>query len=190
MSYLVVCRLNQIAESAVLHGAREMISLMAENQPFHRPGVIDPERHLKLGVNDIFNAQEGLVVPGEAHVSRIIAFARNWDQRAPLIIHCWMGISRSPATAAIVALALAPDQDDMELGQRLRAASPLVTPNQRLIEIGDAMLERGGRLVRSIKTIGRGAEALEGSRFCFGLRAKDEVPPATPEFSANPAGRE
>lgn len=186
MPYLVVCRLNQIAESAVLHGAREMISLLAENQQFHRPGVIDPARHLNLGVNDISQARQGLVAPGEDHVERIITFAREWDQDAPLVIHCWMGISRSPASALITALALAPDQDDMELAHRLRQASPYATPNLRLIEIGDTMLGRGGRLKRAVGQIGRGADAFEGSRFCLGLRPDDDVPPATPD---RPAGK-
>lgn len=185
MPYLVVCRLNQIAESAVLHGAREMMSLVAENQDFHRPAVIDQNRHLKLGVNDIAEARPGLVAPGEIHVDRIIRFAQGWDRRAPLVIHCWLGISRSPAAAAITALAIEPDQDEMALAERLRTASPFITPNARLIEIGDDMLGRGGRLKRAIRAIGRGADAFEGNRFCFGVRPDDPVPDATPD---RPAG--
>lgn len=176
MSYLVVCRLNQIAETAVLHRAREMVSLLAENQDFHRPGVIDPARHLQLGLNDISEIQDGLTAPGEAHVARLIEFAKSWDQGAPLVIHCWLGISRSPAAAAITALTIEPDQDEAELARRLRAASPTATPNARLIEIGDAMLGRGGRLVDAIRAIGRGAEAYEGSRFCLSIRPGDTLP--------------
>jgi predicted protein tyrosine phosphatase len=184
VSYIVICRLNQIAESAVLHGAREMVSLLAENQDFHRPGVIDEARHLKLGLNDIAEARPGLTAPGEIHVDRLIRFAQGWDQRAPLVVHCWLGISRSPAAAAITALTLEPDQDEMALAERLRAASPFITPNPRLIEIGDAMLGRGGRLIRAIRAIGRGADAFEGSRFCFAIRPGDQVPPATPDRAA------
>lgn len=177
MSYLVVCRLNQIAESAVRHGAREMISLLAENQAFHRPGVIDANRHLTLGLNDIAEAREGLTAPGEIHVERIIRFAGGWDRRAPLLIHCWLGISRSPAAAAIVALTLEPDQDEMMLAERLRAASPFVTPNARLIDIADTMLDRGGRLRRAMHAIGRGADAYEGGMFAMTLRPDDPAPP-------------
>ena len=86
----------------------------------------------------------------------------------------------SPAAAAITALALEPDQDDMALAERLRAASPFITPNPRLIEIADAMLGRNGKLVRAIRAVGRGADAFEGGRFCFAIRPGDEVPPATP----------
>jgi predicted protein tyrosine phosphatase len=181
MSYIVVCRLDQISESAVLHGAREMVSLLAENQDFHRPAVIDQNRHLKLGVNDISEVRPGLTAPGEAHVDRLIRFARSWDQRAPLVVHCWLGISRSPAAAAIAALALEPDQDEMALAERLRSASPFISPNARLIEIGDSMLGRNGRLVRAIKAIGRGADTYEGGRFCLAIRPGDKVPAATPD---------
>ncbi|PWV98757.1 putative protein tyrosine phosphatase [Hoeflea marina] len=176
MPYLVVCRLNQIAEAAVRHGAREMISLLAENQTFHRPGVIDASRHLILGVNDIAEARDGLVAPAEIHVDRVIRFARDWDRQAPLLIHCWLGISRSPAAAAIAALAVEPDQDEMQLAERLRAASPFVTPNEKLIEIADHMLGRGGRLRRAIRAIGRGADAYEGDMVSVALSPTDPPP--------------
>ena len=176
MPYLVVCRLDQIAEAAVRHGAREMVSLVAAEQAFHRPGIIDANRHLNLGLNDIVEAQEGLVAPGEDHVARIIRFASGWDRRAPLVVHCWLGISRSPAAALITALAVAPDQDDDALARRLRNASPFVTPNARLIDIADAMLSRGGRLRRAVHAIGRGADTMQGDIFVFPLRAGDTAP--------------
>jgi hypothetical protein len=46
------------------------------------------------------------------------------------------------------------------------------------------MLGRGGRLIRAIRAIGRGADAFEGSRFCFAIRPGDQVPPATPDRAA------
>ena len=169
MSYLVVCRLDQIAETAVRHRAREMISLMSPGHSFHRPGVIDPARHLTLGVNDIAAASEGLVAPAEAHVRAIIDFARSWEQTAPLVIHCWFGISRSPAAALIAALALEPDQDDQALTHRLRVASPYVTPNASLVAIADGMLGRQGRLVAAVRDMGRGDETNQGDEFRFDL---------------------
>ena len=160
MTYIVVSPLGRIAEMAVRHQACEMVSLMAKGQDFHRPAVIRQDRHLLLGVNDINFAGTGdLIAPQEFHVSEIIVFARNWDQTAPLLIHCWMGVSRSPAAAVIASLAVVPDQDDHELALRLRQASPFATPNQRLIDIADSLLQRDGRLSKAIKAIGRGADA-------------------------------
>ena len=173
MTAIIVAPLTRIAEMAVRHGAREMISLLAEKQDFHRPAVIRAERHLKLGMNDIAFAGTGnLIAPAEAHVEELIAFARSWDRSSPLLIHCWMGVSRSPAAAVIAALALDPDEDDDELAQRLRLASPFATPNVRLIEIGDRLLNRQGRLIAAIQNIGRGADADGNAPFVLPLRPR------------------
>ncbi|MBW6420612.1 tyrosine phosphatase family protein [Rhizobium sp. XQZ8] len=171
MTSIVVCPLPSIAEMAVRHGAREMVSLIAEKQDFHRPGVIAAHRHLKLAMNDIGFAGTGdLVAPSEEHVERLIGFVREWDQSAPIIIHCWMGVSRSPAAAVIAALSLHPEEDDFELAARLRKVAPHATPNTRLIEIGDTMLGRSGRLVAAIKSIGRGAETDGRASFTLPLK--------------------
>jgi predicted protein tyrosine phosphatase len=168
MPQIIVSPLSRIAEMAVRHRCREMVSLLAKDQNFHRPAVIDATRHLLLGVNDIsFGGNDGLVAPQESHVTQIIGFARQWDQSAPLLIHCWMGISRSPAAAVIAALAVQPDQDETELARRLRTASAYVTPNSRLIEIGDHLLSRSGRLVAAVRAIGRGADADGNVPFVF-----------------------
>lgn len=170
MTYIVVCPLASIAETAVRHGAKEMVSLIAEKQDFHRPGLIRPERHLKLAMNDIgFAGTGGLIAPSEAHVAQLIDFVRDWDQSAPLVVHCWMGVSRSPAAAVIAILALNPDEDDVALAQRLRKVAPHATPNTRLIEIGDRMLQRDGRLIAAVKSIGRGAETDGRASFSIDL---------------------
>lgn len=166
MPRIIVSSLGKIGEMAARHGAREMITLIAENHNFHRPGIIDPARHLSIAVNDIaFAGKEGLIAPQEAHVADIIEFARGWDQSAPLLVHCWMGVSRSPAAALIAALATDPGLDDLALARTLREVSPQATPNGRLVEIGDAMLGRDGRLAAAVKAIGRGSDYLGEAPF-------------------------
>ncbi len=170
MTTIVVAPLARIAEMAVRHRSREMISLMAKEQAFHRPAVIQAHRHLLLHMNDIaFKGTGNLVAPDETHVGKIVDFARSWDQSAPLLIHCWMGVSRSPAAALISALAVEPDQDDEVLARRLRAVSPYATPNARLIEFADDILGRNGRLVAAVRSIGRGADANGNAPFTLPL---------------------
>lgn len=171
MTAIIVSPLGRIAEMAVRHRAREMVTLIAKEQSFHRPAVIAAERHLTLAMNDIaFKGTADLIAPDDAHVLQLIDFARQWDQSAPLLIHCWMGVSRSPAAAVVAALSLYPDQDDMDLALRLRAVSPYATPNARIIAIGDRLLQRDGRLVAAIKKIGRGADADGNVPFVLPLR--------------------
>ncbi|WP_086996580.1 tyrosine phosphatase family protein [Rhizobium sullae] len=173
MTRIVVSPLSRIAEMAVRYGAREMISLMAKEQAFHRPGVIAADRHLLLHMNDIaFKGTGNLVAPEEAHVRQLIDFAAAWDQRSPLLIHCWMGVSRSPAAALIAALSLAPDQDEIALARCLRSASPYATPNARIVEIGDVLLQRKGRLVEAVRAIGRGADTDGNAPFVLPFAAE------------------
>ncbi|MDK1375506.1 tyrosine phosphatase family protein [Sinorhizobium sp. 6-70] len=173
MTGIVVSPLARIAEMAVRHGCREMVSLLAKGQDFHRPAVIDRAKHLTIGVNDINFAGTGdLIAPQEEHVRQIIDFACNWDRTRPLLIHCWMGVSRSPAAALIAALAVEPDQDDAALVARLRRVSPYATPNPRLVEIGDETLSRKGRLVDAVRSIGRGADADGNAPFMLTTRAE------------------
>ncbi|WP_333898795.1 tyrosine phosphatase family protein [Agrobacterium pusense] len=172
MTAIVVSPLGRIAEMAVKHKAREMVTLIAREQTFHRPAVIAAERHLTLAMNDIsFKGTGNLIAPDDAHVLKLIEFAHEWDQTAPLLIHCWMGVSRSPAAAVIAALSLYPDQDETELAVRLRAASPYATPNARIIAIGDRLLGRKGRLEAAIKAIGRGADTDGNVPFVLPLRS-------------------
>jgi predicted protein tyrosine phosphatase len=172
MTAIVVSPLSRIAEMAVRHKAREMVTLIAKEQAFHRPAVIMAQRHLTLAMNDItFKGTGNLIAPQDDHVQQLIDFARSWDRTAPLIIHCWMGVSRSPAAAVIAVLAVNPDVDDMALALRLREVSRYSTPNSRIIEIGDRLLGRGGKLVSAIKHIGRGADTDGNVPFVLPLSA-------------------
>ena len=134
------------------------------------PTSVPPEGRAVIAVSDIAAAQEGHVLAEEAHVERILAFVRAWPREKPLVIHCYAGISRSPAAAYIAACALHPERDEAELARALRAASPSATPNRRFVELADRLLGREGRMVAAIDSIGRGAEAFEGApfRFAFG----------------------
>jgi len=86
-----------IADACVSH----LVTLINDETVIDTPASIGPERHLRLAMNDICEPQPGLVIPCESHVSDLIRFALAWDRKAPLLIHCWAGISRSTAAAFI-----------------------------------------------------------------------------------------
>ena len=119
----------------------------------------------RVGIDDICEPLEGCVCPEETHVGELIEFLRGWEPRAPLVIHCYAGISRSTAAAFIVACALHPERDEAEIAAGLRRASRSATPNRRLVAVADGILGRNGRMVDAIERIGRGAEAFEGEPF-------------------------
>ncbi|MGU3494666.1 tyrosine phosphatase family protein [Xanthobacteraceae bacterium A53D] len=162
-----VCSLSRLHETVERTGARHVITLINGDTVVTRPNNVDPTHHLFLGLNDIVEEAEGLVAPGGAHMRDLLDFVNLWPRQAPLVIHCYAGISRSTAAAYTTLCALMPERDEMELATRLRQASPSATPNARIVALADTALGREGRMVRAIAAIGRGADAFEGEPFAL-----------------------
>ncbi|CAA2106614.1 hypothetical protein MBUL_03760 [Methylobacterium bullatum] len=169
MSDIHVCPLSQLPRTLKRTGANHLMTLMKVGTAIARPEGIADGRHCVVEVSDIVAPLDGHVLPGEAHVRRIIDFATVWDRERPLLIHCYAGISRSTAAAYIAACALSPERDEAEIARALRAASPSATPNALFVEIADRLLGRGGRMSAAIAGIGRGADAFEGNPFALAL---------------------
>ncbi|HZH12114.1 MAG TPA: tyrosine phosphatase family protein [Microvirga sp.] len=169
MPTLHVCPLSRLEETIAAVGPSHVVSLMGVGATVERPASIAPGNHLSISVNDIVEPMDGYVLAGPEHMEQLIAFVHAWDQTAPLLFHCWAGISRSTAAAYIAACALAPDRDEAELARALRKAAPSATPNARFVALADDLLHRQGRMVEAIRAIGRGAEAMEGSPFMLRL---------------------
>ena len=112
---------------------------------------------------------DGYTVPAEEHVERLIAFAGAWDRAAPMVVHCYAGISRSTAGAFVAACALNPQRDEADIAWALRRASRTAQPNARIVSVADRLLKRDGRMIRAIETIGPGDLASEGRPFRLDL---------------------
>ena len=160
-----VCSLSRLHETVAATGARHVVTLLKDTDLVQRPDSIARENHLILGMDDITGPLEGYVPPADEHVTRLIAFVRGWDRAAPLVMHCYAGISRSTAAAYVAACALNPDWDEHAIARKLRLASPTASPNARLVALGDRALKREGRMTSAITGIGRGVLAIEGNPF-------------------------
>ena len=137
---IYVCPLSKVDATVASAKADRLISLLAAGTAMTRPASISEHNHLWLSMHDIAEAQEGMTPPGEVHVSSLLDFARLWDRARPLVINCYAGISRSTASAYIIAAALAPGRDELELAQTLRRLSPSATPNIRLVSLAASAL--------------------------------------------------
>jgi len=155
-----------IADACVSH----LVTLINDETVIDTPASIGPERHLRLAMNDICEPQPGLVIPCESHVSDLIRFALAWDRKAPLLIHCWAGISRSTAAAFITLCALNPGASELEVARTLRRASPTAYPNRLLVALADEALSRNGRMMTAVEDIGRGKVAEEAEVFALSAR--------------------
>jgi len=164
-----VCSLARLQETVEDTGARHVVSLIGDEAIVLRPHGIRPEHHLRLRLHDISAPLDGYIMPGEEHVADLIRFVRDWDRRAPLVVHCYMGISRSTASAYASVCALNPRRNEAAIAQALRCASPTATPNMRIVTLADKLLGRDGRMVAAIETIGRGVMADEAMPFRLDL---------------------
>ena len=165
MSHIIVCGLNKAQAQIDLHGAASVIGILGPDTPHPAYSGIQPERHLRLTFSDINEPTQGLIHATEDDAHRLVRFITDWDRKAPMVIHCWAGISRSTASAFTALCVLNPTADEMELAQLLREASPSATPNRLITARVDEVLGRGGRMVRAVESIGRGANAYEGTPF-------------------------
>ena len=169
MPRLHVCSLALIAEIVAKTGARSLVTLLSPGTDIERPIAIRPERHLHLAVSDIVEPTPGQVLPDAAHLDQLLGFVHAWDRAAPMLIHCFAGVSRSTAAAYIAACALKPNRDEFAVARALRAASPTASPNTRLVALADDKLGRRGRMSEAIAAIGRGDACFEGAPFTLEL---------------------
>lgn len=166
---IVVSSLREAQEQIVRHGASHVVSILGPETP-HRTfdGIVDG-KHLKLTFHDIVLTAEGMLAPQTSHLDTLVSFYRSWDREAPMLIHCWAGVSRSTAAAYIAKCVFEPKRDEEEIAWELREASPSATPNARMIAMADDLLGREGRMQRAIAEIGRGEDAFEGVPFILKL---------------------
>ena len=165
MPTLHVCPLARLHDTVAATGASHVVTLINAATAVERPASILADRHLFIGVSDIIDPLNEHVLPAVEHVEQLLAFVRAWGRESPLVIHCWAGISRATAAAFIAACALRPDRKEDDIARALRQASPIATPNRRLVAVADEILGRHGGMTEAIERIGRGQEASEGEPF-------------------------
>ncbi|MET0971669.1 MAG: protein tyrosine phosphatase [Tardiphaga sp.] len=166
---IYVCSLADLHPTVKDTGASHVLTIMANVAQVVRPETVPDANHLRVQVDDITEVMDGFVAPNEGHITQVLDFARGWDRRAPLVIHCYAGISRSTASAFAAACMLNPDRDERDIAQRIRAASPIASPNRLLVSLADRALGRNGRMVRALDDMGPGSMTVMGKPFRIDL---------------------
>jgi predicted protein tyrosine phosphatase len=146
-----------------------MVTLLRLVDRVQRPISIVQSNHLILGMDDITSPMDGYTHPAEEHVNDLIRFVQGWDRSAPLVMHCYAGISRSTAGAFISACALNPRRDESTIARAIRKSSATAMPNILLVSHADRILKRGGRMVEAVMALGPGRPAEEGEPFRLDL---------------------
>lgn len=160
-----VCSLAALPETVRLTRASHVLTVMGKVDQVQRPESILEANHMKVAFDDIIEPMEGFVVPSEEHVERVLNFVRSWDRAAPLVVHCYAGVSRSTASAFAAACALNPHREEMAIARQIRAASPIANPNRLIVSLADKALGREGRMLRALDAIGPASMMVEGQPF-------------------------
>ena len=160
---LIVCALADLQRVYDVRRPAGVISLLSPHQV--TPDLSDDPPRLVHRFNDIAEPMEGMIAPTPDMVADLLTFAGAFPDQATLLLHCWMGVSRSPAAAFILACAFSEEGREARIAAALRQASPSATPSPFLVRLADEQLGRNGRMEAAIHAIGRGREASSGDPF-------------------------
>ncbi len=164
---IYVSPLSGVADAIRTVGPSHLVSLLDPETMIDTPQGIDAARHLRLSVNDIAEPNEMLVSPSEVHVSQLIGFIRRWDQRSPMLVHCWAGISRSTAAAFIALCTLNENHPEDDLARLVRARGSHAYPNRLMVRLADDILGRKGRMRAAVEALGPARATWEGELFAL-----------------------
>lgn len=162
---LVVCSLAAVPEISAATKATALVSVLNEQLIPETPPTIAPDRHFKLGIDDIETPYDGLKHAELTHIDELCQFAQEWhsthasterisnDQPDTIVVHCYAGISRSTAAAFVMLCALNPSANELTIAKYLRNQSNTALPNRLIVDLGDEVLGRNGRMTKAIRSI-------------------------------------
>lgn len=151
MAELVVCGLEDLPEAVASTAPSQVVSILGDKDFPELAG----REHLRLRFHDIDEAQEGLTIPGEAAIRELLDFAAAWPREQPMVIHCLLGVSRSPAAALAILSQLNPGRE-ADCVRALATVAPRVRPNRAVLALADGVLGCEGRLVTAARELGDG----------------------------------
>ena len=156
---ITVCGIDELpAHGAV--GISHVLSILDPDWPVPDAfGSFGEHERLELRFHDVIEEIPGMIAPQPEHVSQLLALGRDVvAEPAPgahLLVHCHAGVSRSTASMILMVAQARPLGAASAVAQEILRIRPQAWPNLRIIEIGDALLGRGGEIIEAVKEIYR-----------------------------------
>ncbi len=156
---ITVCGIEELAGHCTT-GASHVLSILDPDYPVPEAfGTFGEHEKLEVRFHDIIDETPGLVLPQPGHVESILALGRGLlAEPAPsahLLVHCHAGISRSTASMALILAQALPEQPADAILMLVHGIREKAWPNLRLIELGDAALDRNGTLIAATHALHR-----------------------------------
>lgn len=137
-------------------GITDILTCVSPERPVIKPNWPTLRNHLIVRCDDVEEPLPHHTHPTEDHVLQMIAFGQDALQRSQrgnvvrVLVHCAAGISRSTAaTLLILAMKYGKGAEATAL-RHLTRIRPQCRPNAAIVEHGDRLLQREGRLAREV----------------------------------------
>jgi predicted protein tyrosine phosphatase len=156
---ITVCGIDELPEHSE-RGVTHVLSILDPDRAIPDAfGSFGEHERLELRFLDEIEDTEGGTPPMQAHVEQVLAFGRTLiaepQEDAHLLVHCHAGVSRSTASMILIIAQARPDLPADVIVQEVFRVRAKAWPNLRMIEMGDALLGRGGTIVAAVKDIYR-----------------------------------
>jgi predicted protein tyrosine phosphatase len=153
---MTICGIEELTEhcnARVSHVLSILDPMTPQPDAFGRYGE---HARLELRFHDIIEERiPGYESPQAHHIDALLTFGRAMIQRpedrAHLLVHCHMGISRSTAASVLLLTQAAPGWSHDDVMAEVARIRPKAWPNLRMIELGDQILGLQGGLVRAVR---------------------------------------
>ena len=154
---ITVCGLDEL-QGHCETGASHVLSILDPDWPVPEAfGQFGEHEKLELRFHDVIEETPGQIAPSQAHVAQLLAFGRDLMAEPPadahLLVHCHAGISRSTAAMTLILAQGQMDTPAPDILEEVLRIRDKAWPNLRMMEFGDAMLGRGGTLVRAAHAV-------------------------------------
>jgi predicted protein tyrosine phosphatase len=155
---ITVCGIEELAghcDANVSH----VLSILDPEWPVPKVfGAFGEHAKLELRFHDVIDEHDAdLIAPQQEQVADLLTFARGLLEEPKadvhLLVHCHAGVSRSTASMALILAQTLPDLAASRILEEVLRIRPQAWPNLRILELGDALLNRRGELVAAAARI-------------------------------------
>jgi len=157
---ITVCGIDELPDHSEV-GVSHVLSILDPDWPVPDAfGSFGEHERLELRFHDVIETTDPTMIPPQReHVEQLLAFGRDMmAEPAPgahLLVHCHAGVSRSTASMILIVAQARPEAPAAAIAQEIYRIRQKAWPNLRIIEMGDALLGRGGSLVSAVSEIYR-----------------------------------
>jgi predicted protein tyrosine phosphatase len=116
-------------------------------------GAYDEHQHLELRFDDVIEPVPDKLPPSRQQIRQLLGLGRRLNSEPAgtrhVLIHCGAGFSRLPAVVALLLAQAIPAMAPSSIAAEVLRLRSTAWPNLRVIELGDRLLDRRGKLVEA-----------------------------------------